>query len=107
MRDPATGTGTASEPVEPAKQNAFTLNDVQVAELGDLGRRVEQFYEGIPQDIEWALADGTFYLLQSRDITGGGAELIVHLARLGTDVDRLPEEVLDLAVAAELRAAVG
>ena len=28
------------------------------------------YYDGIPQDIEWALADGEFYLLQSRPATG-------------------------------------
>ncbi len=33
-----------------------------------LGRRVEALY-GRPQDIEWAYAQGKFYLLQARDIT--------------------------------------
>ena len=70
VRDPETGVGTVTRPVDADRQNAFTLDDTQVADLGDLGRRVEQFYEGIPQDIEWGYADGTFYLLQSRDITG-------------------------------------
>ena len=27
-------------------------------------------YDGMPQDIEWALMDGTFYLLQARPVTG-------------------------------------
>jgi hypothetical protein len=35
-----------------------------------LGRTIESHYGGIPQDIEWALADGRFYVLQSRPITG-------------------------------------
>ena len=38
--------------------------------MTDLGRRVADYYEGLPQDTEWALAAGTFYLLQSRPVTG-------------------------------------
>ena len=29
-----------------------------------------EHYGGLPQDIEWAYADGAFYLLQSRPATG-------------------------------------
>jgi rifampicin phosphotransferase len=70
VRDPDAAVGTVSQPVAAGDQNRWTLDDDQLAVLGDLGRRVEAFYEGIPQDIEWAYADGQFYLLQSRDITG-------------------------------------
>jgi len=38
------------------------------APLLELGRIAEEGF-GKPQDIEWAYADGKFYLLQSRDIT--------------------------------------
>jgi len=41
---------------------------VDVAPLFDLGRRVEALF-GVPQDIEWAYADGRFRLLQARDVT--------------------------------------
>src|SRR4029078_10038708 len=33
--------------------------------LAELGRKVESYY-GEPRDIEWALADGQFWLLQAR-----------------------------------------
>jgi pyruvate,water dikinase len=36
--------------------------------LAELGRRLEQHF-GRPQDIEWAIADGQTYLLQSRPVT--------------------------------------
>ena len=36
--------------------------------LSDIGRTIEQHF-GQPQDIEWCLADGTFYVVQSRPIT--------------------------------------
>lgn len=44
------------------------LGDAHIYELADLVGRIEQLYDG-PQDIEWALADNTLYILQSRPIT--------------------------------------
>ncbi|NIZ14307.1 PEP/pyruvate-binding domain-containing protein, partial [Phaeobacter sp. HF9A] len=38
------------------------------AALLQMGREIEALFDG-PQDIEWAWADGQFYILQSRDIT--------------------------------------
>jgi pyruvate,water dikinase len=48
----------------------LSLDAHQVQLVGKLGRRVQALYDGMPQDIEWALANGNLYLLQSRDITG-------------------------------------
>jgi phosphohistidine swiveling domain-containing protein len=45
-----------------------SLSDDQLKTLGELLGRVEASY-GFPQDIEWAFADGTLWLLQSRPIT--------------------------------------
>ncbi len=64
------GHGTVRETVQNEKRNVFTLSDAQLRELGELGKGVEEYYEGIPQDVEWAFEAGSFYLLQSRDITG-------------------------------------
>ena len=44
------------------------LNDQQAVELAILGDRVEAHF-GVPQDIEWALDDAGFHLLQARPIT--------------------------------------
>ena len=63
-------TGTVRRDVPAERQAAYSLSDAAVAELADLGRRVMAYYDGLPQDIEWALVGGTFYLLQSRRITG-------------------------------------
>ncbi|ROO88854.1 pyruvate,water dikinase [Actinocorallia herbida] len=46
----------------------FALSNEQVGDLGDLGARVERLF-GCPQDIEWALHDGAFHVLQARPIT--------------------------------------
>ena len=40
----------------------------QVLAVADLARKVEAHY-GSPQDVEWAIAGGTLYLLQARPIT--------------------------------------
>ncbi|HEX8555065.1 MAG TPA: PEP/pyruvate-binding domain-containing protein [Sphingomonas sp.] len=44
------------------------LPDEAVARVADLARAVERAF-GVPQDIEWALADGRLHLLQARPIT--------------------------------------
>ena len=54
--------------VAAAQQDVPSLTDAQLKELTDLGLRVESHY-GQPMDIEWALADGQFMLLQARHIT--------------------------------------
>lgn len=62
------GTVTRVEPDE-AESTARVLSDDEVVALGPgLGLRVEAHYGG-PQDVEWALADGETYLIQSRPIT--------------------------------------
>jgi pyruvate,water dikinase len=70
VRDPETGRGTITQAVPEAEQARLTLSDDRVVELATLGRRVQAFYEDLPQDIEWAFADGQFYLLQARPVTG-------------------------------------
>ncbi len=64
------GAGTTEEPVSEEKRARPSLTDDELHALGELGRRVMAHYEGMPQDIEWALMDGTFYLLQARPVTG-------------------------------------
>lgn len=70
VRDRQTGKGTVREPVPDDLQGTYTLSDKQVGTLADMGREVSTYYGGLPQDTEWALADGIFYLLQSRPVTG-------------------------------------
>jgi pyruvate,water dikinase len=50
-------------------KDVASLNDGQLAELMQLGLRVEEYF-GRPSDIEWALSQGQFYLLQARAIKG-------------------------------------
>jgi pyruvate,water dikinase len=64
----ATAEGTANVEVEETQRNAPSLSDEQLDELRRLLVHIERFY-AFPQDIEWAFAAGTLYLLQSRPVT--------------------------------------
>jgi len=70
VRDPETGQGTVTEDVPEAERAQLTLTQDQVVELAELGWRIQAFYEDMPQDIEWALAGGEFFVLQARPVTG-------------------------------------
>jgi rifampicin phosphotransferase len=70
VRNPSSGAGVIEREVDDARRGAFTLATEQVQDLAELGRKVTQHYELMPQDIEWALEDGEFFLLQARPITG-------------------------------------
>lgn len=60
--------GTETRPIDPDQQKAQTLTDQQILQLERIGRQIEAYF-GQPQDIEWCLADDTFYIVQSRPIT--------------------------------------
>jgi pyruvate, water dikinase len=48
--------------------NGGVLAPAELEELAELGRSLEERFAS-PQDVEWAIADGKVYLLQSRPIT--------------------------------------
>ncbi|MBJ9990856.1 phosphoenolpyruvate synthase [Paenibacillus sp. S28] len=60
--------GTETRQIDTAQQKAQTLTDQHIVQLERIGRQVEAYF-GQPQDIEWCLADDTFYIVQSRPIT--------------------------------------
>ena len=60
--------GTTTEAIAPAQQQRQALTDAQILQLAEMGRTIEAHF-GAPQDIEWCLADETFYIVQSRPIT--------------------------------------
>jgi pyruvate,water dikinase len=65
---PVTGGGTHERAIEPERQNDPALTDAQIIALERLGRTIEAHF-GRPQDIEWCLAGGELYIVQSRPIT--------------------------------------
>jgi phosphohistidine swiveling domain-containing protein len=60
--------GVREEPLPSSQRDQPVLSDEQLSELTELGYRVQALY-GYPQDIEWALVDGVFVLLQTRPLT--------------------------------------
>lgn len=69
--------------------DAPALSEQQILELGQLGRRVEQFF-GKPLDIEWGYADGQLVLLQARPIRGLDIQIELDRAR-DEEIARLRE----------------
>ena len=65
---PETG-GTVVREARADEAGAPTLDDHEVHELAELGRRIERHY-GAPQDTEWAYdPNGRVWILQSRPVT--------------------------------------
>ncbi len=75
--------GVREQPVATDLVSLPALSDSQIVDVARLARATERHF-GRPQDIEWALAGGQLYLLQSRPITSLAAmadpdgELAVH-----------------------------
>ncbi len=63
--------GTVEEEVAPELVERLCLDDEQLGDLTRLADRCERVY-GPARDIEWAIADGTLYLLQCRAVTRAG-----------------------------------
>jgi phosphoenolpyruvate synthase/pyruvate phosphate dikinase len=60
--------GTQELTIQPERQEQPALTDTQIVQLAQLGRLIESQF-GLPQDIEWCLADDGFQIVQSRPIT--------------------------------------
>ncbi|MFD0697623.1 phosphoenolpyruvate synthase [Paenibacillus sp. GCM10027628] len=60
--------GTETRQIEPNQQKTQTLTEQQILQLARIGRQIEAYF-GQPQDIEWCLAQDTFYIVQNRPIT--------------------------------------
>gem|GEM_PF-1490265 len=60
--------GTEKADLLEKKAVSPALSDEQALQLARLGKKIEQHF-GSPQDIEWAIAEGQIFILQSRPIT--------------------------------------
>jgi len=61
--------GTRLEDVSAEDRELSSLTDTLLDELAALAVKVEQHFDGLPQDIEWAIAADKLWLLQARPIT--------------------------------------
>lgn len=75
--------GTDVQELSGERRRERALSDTQLRTLVEFGGRIEALFDE-PQDIEWALADGEFVVLQSRPITS-----LVSLPEPQPEDDRL------------------
>ncbi|MGI9234087.1 MAG: PEP/pyruvate-binding domain-containing protein [Woeseiaceae bacterium] len=61
--------GIRIEDVAEADRGESSMSDEMLKELSETALKIEDLYDGQPQDIEWAFCDGKLHLLQSRPIT--------------------------------------
>ncbi len=61
--------GICLEEVSEGERAQSSLTDAMLTELVETAFEVEQLYDDLPQDIEWAFSGGKLHLLQSRPIT--------------------------------------
>ena len=69
---PAAEGGTRSEELSAAQAREPAISDERAAELARMATKIEE-QAGVPQDIEWAVAGGTIYVLQARPVTAFAA----------------------------------
>lgn len=72
--DAGTGPGCTVSPVAPGDRGTLCLTTEDLTRLHRAGLRITA-HHGTPQDIEWAIADGTLWILQSRPVTALGRPL--------------------------------
>jgi pyruvate,water dikinase len=60
--------GTAEQAVDLMLRQVAVLSTDQIKELIKIGREIEQLFK-TPQDVEWAIAHGHIFILQSRPVT--------------------------------------
>ena len=61
--------GTRLEKTTERKRTQSSLSDESLKKLVSRALEIEELFDGVPQDIEWAISDGKLWLLQSRPIT--------------------------------------
>ncbi len=61
--------GTRLEHIAESERIQSSLSEKALEELASRALEIEQLFNGVPQDIEWAISDGKLWLLQSRPIT--------------------------------------
>lgn len=60
--------GTVESQIPKSEQEKEKLSDEKILELAEICQKIENHY-GFPCDIEWAMENGKFYIVQSRPIT--------------------------------------
>ena len=67
VRDPETGETVEME-LTPEEEKQQVCNDKEIRELARLAKKIETHY-GKPQDMEWAIENNEFFVVQARAVT--------------------------------------
>lgn len=65
------GVKTTITPLPKSKGSKQKIDDKKIVEIARLGKKLEKHYFW-PQDVEWAMEDGTIYIVQTRPVTTTG-----------------------------------
>jgi phosphohistidine swiveling domain-containing protein len=76
------------EEIPQDEQRRATLNADQLQELSRLSSQIENYYGG-PRDVEWAFANGQFFILQARPITTSSAAELEKVRR--AEIERVQQ----------------
>jgi pyruvate,water dikinase len=100
------GGGTQREPLPEQLRHARVLDDGQVRALAEIGTRIEKVFGGVPQDIEWCIAQEVLYVVQARPITSlfpipressdGGLAVFLSFGHLQMMLDPMPRLALEV-----------
>ena len=66
---PDGSTGTRLADVDEVRRGETSLTDDMLRQLAETANAIEALFDGVPQDIEWAVVGNELHLLQSRPIT--------------------------------------
>ena len=103
---PVESGGTKTVNLSAQEREKCTLEDVEIINLARLGTQIEAHF-GKPQDIEWAFAQGEFFITQSRPITSlyplpklhnGSRKLYISLNHLQVMTDAMPPLSISLFI---------
>ena len=83
VKDASTGE-TVEREVPDDRREERVLTEDEIEKIAEVAERLEEHY-GAPQDIEWAIQDSEFYVLQSRPITTIADESAGEEGRDGND----------------------
>ncbi|MBF0226035.1 MAG: hypothetical protein HQK76_11315 [Desulfobacterales bacterium] len=63
------GFGTIKKNISNDKANQESIDEQEVNQIVNIGRKIESVFKNIPQDIEWCIYNKNIYILQSRPVT--------------------------------------
>jgi rifampicin phosphotransferase len=103
----APGGGTLRQALPESQRRARALSDEQVRSLAEIADRVEALFGGVPQDVEWCIAQGALYVVQARPITslfpvpatvpeGEGLHVFLSFGHLQMMLDAMPRLALQV-----------